>query len=307
MIDMAHPSRSDPDAVIGTTASEDAHTIMLNRVSWGAIFAGVAVALVVQVLLSMLGAGIGAASLDPGTGDNPQASTFSIASGIWYAISGILAAFAGGYVAARMSGKTLPTTGALHGLTAWAVTTLLVLYMLSTSVGSIVGGTFRGVSSAVSGIGEVASQAAGPMLEDVNPLDALERGVRATGTDPEALNASAVNAMRRLVMSDEAGADQPRQEAVQALAAARGISPEQAEQQVAQLEQQYRQTMDRAQQAATEAADTAASAVAAGAFAAFVALVLGAIAGWLGGRSGVVHPVYADRLLPSRQRGKIHD
>ena len=42
--------------------------------------------------------------------------------------------------------------------------------------------------------------------------------------------------------------------------------------------------------------------VAAGAILAFVALVLGAIAGWLGGRSGVVHPVYADRVIPTRHR-----
>jgi hypothetical protein len=34
--------------------------------------------------------------LDPGTGDSPQASTFSIVSLIWYAISGIVAAFGGG-------------------------------------------------------------------------------------------------------------------------------------------------------------------------------------------------------------------
>ena len=37
------------------TATEDAHAIIMNRVSWGAIFAGVVVALVVQVLLTMLG------------------------------------------------------------------------------------------------------------------------------------------------------------------------------------------------------------------------------------------------------------
>jgi hypothetical protein len=35
--------------------------------------------------------------------------------------------------------------------------------------------------------------------------------------------------------------------------------------------------------------------------AAFVALVLGAIAGWFGGRSGVVHPVFADRVVPRRR------
>lgn len=284
------------------TATEDAHTIMINRVSWGAIFAGVVVALVVQVLLTMLGAGIGAATLDPGTADNPQVSTFSIASGIWYAVSGILAAFAGGYIAARMSGKTVATTGALHGLTTWAVTTLLVLYLVSTSVGSIVGGTFRGIAGAVGGIGQAATQVAAPMLQNANPLEALERGVQATGTDPEALNAAAVNAMRRVVMAEEADAATARQEAAQALSQARGIPLPEAEQQVASMEQQYRETVDQAQQTATEAADTAASAVATGALAAFVVLLLGGIAGWLGGRSGVVHPVSADRWMPSRQR-----
>lgn len=96
----------------------------------------------------MLGAGIGIPTLDPGTGDNPAASTFSIAAGIWYMLSGIIAAFAGGYIAARLSGKTVPTTGALHGLTTWALTTLLVLWFLTSTVGALVGGVFSGVASA---------------------------------------------------------------------------------------------------------------------------------------------------------------
>ncbi|MGP3697940.1 hypothetical protein [Rhodobacter sp. NSM] len=105
-----------------------------------------------------------------------------------------------------MSGKTVATTGALHGVTTWALTTLLVLYLVSTSIGSVVGGTFRGISTAVGGIGQAASEMAGPMLQDANLLEALERGVRATDTDPEALDARAVNAMRCVVASDESGA-----------------------------------------------------------------------------------------------------
>jgi len=34
---------------------------------------------------------------------------------------------------------------------------------------------------------------------------------------------------------------------------------------------------------------------------AFVALVLAAIAGWFGGRSGVVPPVFADGVVPHRR------
>lgn len=139
------------------------------------------------------------------------------------------------------------------------------------------------------------------MLDDVNPMDAIENQVRSTGNDPEALNAAATNAMRALVTGDAAQADDARQQAAQALATARSIPLDQAEQQVAQMEEQYRATVDRASQMATEAADTAASVVSTGAILAFVSLLLGAIAGWLGARSGVVHPVFADRMIPTRR------
>jgi hypothetical protein len=298
-----YPDPSQASGSVRPSVAEDAHTILVNKVSWGAIFAGVVVGLVVQVLLTMLGVGIGVATLDPGTGDNPAASTFSIASGIWYAVSGILAAFAGGYIAARMSGKTEATTGALHGLTTWAFTTLLVLYLLSTTVGSIVGGTFSGIAGAVGNLGQTVAQAAGPVIAESNPLDAIGDQVRATGNDPEALNTAATNAIRALVTGDEAGAEEARQQAAQALATARGIPLDQAQEQVTQIEERYHQAVERTQQAATEAADSAASVVSTGALLAFVALVLGAVAGWLGGRSGVVHPVYADRLMPARRSG----
>ena len=288
-------------ATAGGTVAQDAHTIMINKVSWGAIFAGVVVALFVQVLLTMLGAGIGIATLDPATGDNPDATTFSIVAAIWWVVSGIIASFAGGYVAARMSGRTLPTTGALHGLTTWAFTTLLVLYLLTTTVGGIIGGAVSGVASMVGGLGQAAAEVAGPALAEANPLDAIDDQIRATGNDPEAQTLAAINAMRAVVMADAATADQARQEAAQALATARGIPIDQAAQQVAAMETQFRESVAEAQQTAAEVADTAASVAATGAIMAFVALVLGAIAGWLGGRSGVVHPVYADRVIPSRR------
>lgn len=285
----------------GPTVADDAHTILLNKVSWGAIFAGVVVALVTQVLLSMLGVGIGIATLDPATGDNPAASTFSIGAGIWYVLSGIIAAYVGGYIAARMSGKTVATTGALHGLTTWAFTTLLVLYLLTSAVGSLVGGAFSGVASAIGGVGQTVAQTAAPALANSNPLDAIEGQIRATGADPEALQANAVNAIRGLVMNGGAGKDEARTQAADALAKARNIPVDQARTQVADIEKKYNDAIASAKQTATEAADSAASVVSTGALLAFAALVLGAIAGWLGGRSGVVHPFYADRVVPTRR------
>jgi hypothetical protein len=85
------PSGAHPTATRARpTIDDDAHTIMINRVAWGAIFAGVVVALVVQVLLTMLGAGIGMATLDPASTDNPAASTFSITAAIWCVVSGAM-------------------------------------------------------------------------------------------------------------------------------------------------------------------------------------------------------------------------
>lgn len=292
---------ADPSQFTPLSAAEDAHATVVNEVSWGAIFAGVVVALVVQVLLTMLGAGIGVATFSPATGDNPDATTFSVAAGIWYVIAGIIAAYAGGYMSARMSGKTHATAGALHGLTTWAVTTLLVLYFLTSTVGAIVGGAFSGVASVVGGLGQTVAQTAAPVVAAANPLEAVENQVRSSGTDPEALNTAAVNAIRSYLTSEASGADAVRQEAAQALAAARNIPLDQATQQVAQIEQQYRQTVEATQRQAAEAAEAAASVASTGAIVAFTALVLGAIAGWYGGRSGVVHPVFADRLLPTRR------
>lgn len=302
MSDTTASSAAYDRTAVQPTATEDAHTIMVNAVSWGAIFAGVVVALVVQILLTMLGAGIGFATIGGDTASNPAASTFSISAGVWYIASGIIASFIGGYIAARMSGRTQAAVGALHGLTAWAFTTLLVLWLLSTTVGTLVGGAFSGLSSALGGLSQTITQQAGPALARVNPLEEIERQVRATGGDPEALNQNATNAVRALVTQGEEAAPEARDEAANALAAARGIPVEEARTQIQQIETQYRNAVDQTRQAAVRATDATASVVSTGALVAFASLVVGAIAGWLGGRSGVVHPMFADRLARSYRR-----
>ncbi|MFD0937398.1 PhnA-like protein, partial [Methylobacterium trifolii] len=71
------------------TASADTRTVLLNQVSWGAIFAGATTALVTQVILNMVGVGVGLSSVDPVAADNPAASTLSLSAGIWFVGSGI--------------------------------------------------------------------------------------------------------------------------------------------------------------------------------------------------------------------------
>jgi hypothetical protein len=278
------------------TPEEDARTIALNRVSWGGVLAGVVVALVVQLLINMLGIGIGVATIDPGTNDNPTAATFSIAAGVWYVVAGIIAAYAGGYVAGRLSGRPVGSTAALHGLISWAVTTLLVFYLLTTAVGGIIGGVFSGIGGAMGGLGRTAAsaaQVAAPNLANAtDPFGAIERELReaAGGNDPAALRDAAVSALKAALTGDQAQAEDARERAAQALARAQNISIEDARSKVAQYEQQYRRSADQVKQHAIEAAQTTAKVVSRGALLGVFALVLGAVAAWLGGRSGTVIP-----------------
>src|SRR4028118_1713751 len=88
---------------------------------------------------------------EPAGGGNPQASTFPIAAGIWWTVSGIIASFAGGYVAGRLSGRPKESTAGLHGITAWAATTLVIFYLLTSTLGGLLGGVYNTVSGAPGG------------------------------------------------------------------------------------------------------------------------------------------------------------
>lgn len=267
-------------------------TALYNKISWGAVFAGVFLALAVQFLINLLGVGIGAAVLDPMTNDNPDSSTFSIGGGLWFVLSGILASFAGGYVASRLSGRPSKSTGSYHGLTMWAVTTVVVLYMLTTSIGALVGGAFSGLGSVIGAVGNTAATAAtaaAPAVANAvdDPMTNIEQQVRTTsGSDPQALRDAAVSAVRAALTGDQATANDAMARAADALAKAQSIPVEQARQQVEQYAKSYQDSVAAAKQQALQAADAAASAVSMGALLGFAALVLGAVAAWFGGAAG---------------------
>jgi hypothetical protein len=98
--------------------------------------------------LSPLCACVGASTLGPGAGpnENPSAQGFSLGAGIWWKVSGIVASLAGGYVAGRLSGKPKPSTTSWRGLIAWALTTLVVFYLLTSAIGGLVGGAWAATS-----------------------------------------------------------------------------------------------------------------------------------------------------------------
>jgi len=268
--------------------------------------------LVTQLILNLLGIGIGAATLDPAAGaaENPSASSFSIGAGIWFVLAGVLASLAGGYAAGRLAGKPKESTASWHGLTAWALATLVIFYLLTTTVGGLVGGAYRTVTSALGNVtqavgstAQTAAQVAAPNLAGgANPFSGIEQQIRGAtgGNDPAALRDAAVAAVRAAVTGNEQQAAEARNRAAEALARAQNIPVDQARTQVQQYEQQYRQSVDQARQQATEAADAAASAVSTGALLAALGLILGAVAAWFGGRMGTVEPTITARLGLSR-------
>jgi hypothetical protein len=267
----------------------------------------VVIALTVQLLLNLLGIGIGLAMVDPSAANNPGPKAFSIGAGVWWAVSGIVAALIGGYAAGRLSGRPKESTTGWHGLLAWAGTTLVIFYLVSTAFGAMVGGAFSAVSSAMGGVGQIAStaaQTAAPAIASGSiPFAEIDQRIRsAVGGDPAAARDAAVGAVRALVTVDPNEAQATRERAAAALAQAQNISIEQAREQVATYEQQYRQTVDQAKQKAAAAADAAAKAASQAALLSVLALALGALAGWFGGRAGAVDPTLTARAL-GRQGG----
>jgi len=124
------------------TPMEDARTVLINRVSWGAVLAGIVLALVAQLILTMLGAGIGIATLNPLNGDSPDSTSLSTAAAIWWVISGIISAAIGGFAAGRLSGRPKESTAGWHGLAAWAGASLVVFLVMGTALGAVVAGPY---------------------------------------------------------------------------------------------------------------------------------------------------------------------
>lgn len=207
-------------------------------------------------------------------------------------IAGVVAAGAGGYVAARVSRSPQLMVGALTGLTSWAVATLIALYLLTSAASGVLGGAFGAVSSAVGGVGHAAvtsGAAAAPALNQISdPMAAIERQVRdaSGGDDPAALRDKAVSAVRQVLTGDPAQQEQAKTTAAESLAKAQNIPVEQARGQIDRFVSDYRQTVEQAKQKATQAADAAARAASTGALFAFFSLLLGAVAAGFAGRQG---------------------
>ena len=276
-----------------------ARTHLLNRVSWGAILAGVVAMLVVQLLLNILGIGIGASSVDAANmADNPSAGGFSTTAGIWWTVSGIVASFVGGVVAGRLAGAASGNTARWHGFVSWCTATLVVFYLLTSAVGGLLGGTLSTLGAGLGAAGKGAASAVSGVAANTDG-DALQARVRqlVSPNDAQTVQDSIMTYIRSSASGDAAGANAAKDRAIDSLAKVANISPDEARTRVTQAEQQYRQAADTAKQKATQAAEVARKGVATAGIFGFVALALGALAAWLGGGVGAPREITTERTV----------
>ncbi len=277
-----------------TTMGGGSHTH--RRISWSAIFGGVVLVVAIQLLLSLLGAGIGLGTINTNAATTPDASSFGISAGIWWVVSSIIALAFGGYVSAWLAGIELRWDGLLHGIITWGIATLLTIYLLSSAVGSIVGSGFSAVGSVASAAGSTVKDAAQPLAQTagVSP-DMLGQQAQAYlhPANPDPATMTPQDAQKEVVTNlttyAKGGPDAPaaKERVISIMAVQQHISHDDASKQFDTAQAKLQQTRDQAVQTAKNAADQSAAAASKSSFAAFVDLLLGLIAAAVGGSLAV--------------------
>lgn len=275
----------------GAAPYDAALTRPARRVSWGAIFAGVTIAVAVQLVLGILGTGIGLSMVNPAEGTTPGGTGFGIGAGVYWLITTVVALGAGGYAAARLSGVTEKFDALAHGLVVWGVTLILTLYLLTSAVGGIIGGAFRTLGTVATAAGSTVGAAA-PQVAQATGVDAADIRQEAAKylsdapTDPAQMTPEQAQAeiARELPALARGGAEGQRAESriVDIVAARRNISREEAQAQVTRAKNDFVQTKNETVETAREAADTVAGVAASTSFILVLALLVGAGAAGFG-------------------------
>jgi hypothetical protein len=157
-----------------------------SRIKWSAVFAGWAVGLAVQMLLTLLGLGFGAWAIDLQASD--PAGGIPVGAGIWTGASMLVSAFVGGYMTARLAGNYIRSDGMYHGIVVWGVNWLIFAWLTTTAMASMVGGAFsvfgtalQSVGQGVSGVASSAVSKMGGSLSTSELRSQIESVLSATG------------------------------------------------------------------------------------------------------------------------------
>ncbi|OXC78184.1 hypothetical protein BSU04_12855 [Caballeronia sordidicola] len=145
--------------------------------------------LIVYLIMSVLGTAIGASLLAPMSQPNPG-RVFGFGSGVWVIVTTVLAVFVGSYFA----GRCAPVLGWLHGLLAWAVMTLLLLYGMTSFIGGAVS-VAGNVAAATANVGASASNQPGSSADSARQqaqaaLDAGASAVTSADAQQDAMQSA---------------------------------------------------------------------------------------------------------------------
>jgi len=276
-----------------------------RRVSWGAVFAGAVAAIAIQLVLALIGLAFGAANINPATQTHPFAG-FATGSAVWMFISGIIALFCGGWIAAHLAAVPKRADSMLHGVLCWSMATLATAFLVSVTAGRVVGGAAgivgQGLSAVGAGVGNLAAAAAAQT--NASPREVAQVRDQAMGILQDYAKGSIGAAGQRVLAGNESiqqaisdvfdhgakGWSQADKTAlVNSLAANTSLTREQAANVVDKwiaLSQQANVKLQQLGNQAAQAAQTAMANIARVAGWSAVALILFAVAAGLGGWVG---------------------
>ncbi|BAQ64755.1 hypothetical protein [Geminocystis sp. NIES-3709] len=110
-----------------------------DRVHWGAIIAGLVIAISTQLLLSAIGAAIGFTNIAGSDAPRSNAGEVAQAVGIWTIISLFISLFLGSWITARAYGSVNNKTAMLNGVILWATTLVISSWLLASGVSGTFG------------------------------------------------------------------------------------------------------------------------------------------------------------------------
>jgi hypothetical protein len=267
-----------------------------SAVSWGAIFAGAAVAAAVSLALMILGAGFGLSIVSPWSHSGVSAGTFAVTTAVGLVVIQWVASGLGGYITGRLRTRWVDIhtdevffRDTAHGFLAWCVSTLVVALLLasiafgSASTGvqagaTVASGAAQGATAAVS-----APAPGDPTGYFVDQLFRLPPGSELAPAD----RADTRQEVTRIMVNGAATGTLPAADKsylAQIVASRTGLSQADAEKRVDDVVAQ----VDAAAAKAKQAADAARKAGLTTAFTAFLSLLVGAfiaaVSAALGGR-----------------------
>jgi hypothetical protein len=262
-----------------------------SAASWPSIIAGAFVAASATLVLVALGSGIGLASISPWHNHGVTVTTFALTGAIWLILTQWISAALGGYIAGRLRTRWIGThthevffRDTAHGFITWAVATVLLAAVLSSSLTTGAGVAGHAVADVAAAGAQGAMQSSGAPASPVSAysIDKLFRQTGSGGGTPSTDPRMETGHIVANALADGSVPDADRAYLVDQVAARTGISKADAQARVdaftatvMQAQVKLKADADAARKAGAQTSIFLALSMMVGAFIASVAAALG--------------------------------